>query len=155
MACCWLLDPQGHTFPGDRIGKGFTGWMRELPCSPGVIKDQLLFQNNHWTSQAFIGFWWFHQWSPSRLDRQTSMVKHLLLHHFDFYCACSYLPLLPTPQLDYLIPGGEREGCSFSAGQGCDPLECVWSKQAHAPQLIMLSNVWFPLLPTLISSYLR
>lgn len=111
-------------------------------------KEQVLFQNNESTSQAFLGFWWVHPLVNDPFSQ--AMVKYLPQHHCDFCCTCAYLLLLPIT-----IQCQRREERGVNPWQGsavipwsmCEAVAFWWSKQAHAPQMTMLNNVWSPPLP--------
>ena len=113
--------------------------------SLGLGQTRWLFKRN---SKTFTGFGFTPKPIPPlpRLDWQATLVKHLTLCHFDFYCLCSYLPLL---LLGNLIQGKK---VFISLAQCCGPLECekLWlSGEANSLMLPILlrsmsSSLCFP-----------
>ena len=124
-----------------------------------------------------MGFWCFHH--PTNPFSPYARVSGLCDHRFSSYrmCLTEAPPLCHSDLVSgtFLVPstvwasglGGWKHGPSlfggrrlliFFQGNSCDPLGNVWScnilvEQAYAPQLIMLNNVWFPLLPSFINNY--
>ena len=109
--------------------------------------------------------WWVYlppNWFLSRLEWQACMIKHL---PYTILTCTAHVLIFPHSVLgkwwwdwkdgpSYLYGGGLL--IPF-AGQCSSPLGSMWNcnflvEQAHAPQLIMINNVWFPLLLSLLIS---